>query len=123
LALHAESLDTHTEDRRRSHLANDRTFLAWLRTGLTIIALGMASAQFLERKSASSPVFIFLLSTLLAGTGLAMMAIGWHRYHQVRGAIDSDEPHVHAGVAVAGIAFAAIMAGFISIIILVLIEF
>ncbi len=52
-----------------------------------------------------------------------MIGAGWHRYRQVRGAIDSDEPHVHAGTAVAGIAFAAIMAGLISIIILVLIEF
>ncbi len=30
----------------RDHLANERTFLAWLRTGITIIALGFVVAKF-----------------------------------------------------------------------------
>jgi uncharacterized membrane protein YidH (DUF202 family) len=36
------------DSRARTHLANERTFLAWLRTGLALIALGLASAQYLE---------------------------------------------------------------------------
>jgi putative membrane protein len=30
----------------RDHLANERTFLAWMRTGITIIALGFVVAKF-----------------------------------------------------------------------------
>jgi inner membrane protein YidH len=32
----------------RFSLANERTFLAWLRTGLALIAAGLAAAQFLS---------------------------------------------------------------------------
>jgi hypothetical protein len=43
---------TDLESRARTHLANERTFLAWLRTGITLIGLGLAAAQFLERQVA-----------------------------------------------------------------------
>src|SRR5690606_984075 len=33
----------------RTHLANERTYLAWGRTGLTMIALGLGAAQLLDR--------------------------------------------------------------------------
>lgn len=36
------------DSRARTHLANERTFLAWLRTGIALISLGLAVAQFLE---------------------------------------------------------------------------
>jgi uncharacterized membrane protein YidH (DUF202 family) len=39
---------TELESRARTHLANERTFLAWLRTGIALISLGLAAAQFLE---------------------------------------------------------------------------
>jgi len=42
---------TELESRARTHLANERTFLAWLRTGIALISLGLAAAQFLERHS------------------------------------------------------------------------
>ncbi len=33
-------------DRQREHQANERTFLAWLRTSVSLIALGLATARF-----------------------------------------------------------------------------
>jgi len=33
-------------DRQREHQANERTFLAWLRTAVALIALGLATARF-----------------------------------------------------------------------------
>jgi uncharacterized membrane protein YidH (DUF202 family) len=36
------------ESRARTHLANERTFLAWLRTGISLIGLGLAAAKFLD---------------------------------------------------------------------------
>src|ERR1051325_4826421 len=37
------------DSRARTYLANERTFLSWFRTGITLVALGLASAQFLTR--------------------------------------------------------------------------
>jgi inner membrane protein YidH len=37
------------ESRVRTYLANERTFLSWFRTGITLVALGLAAAQFLTR--------------------------------------------------------------------------
>lgn len=39
---------TEQDSRARTHLANERTFLTWLRTGIALISLGLAVAQFLE---------------------------------------------------------------------------
>lgn len=43
-------------DRTRDHLANERTLLAWIRTGVTLIGLGFVVAR-----------FSYLLRTLAAG--------------------------------------------------------
>lgn len=43
-----ENIGTADPDSRaRTYLANERTFLAWFRTGITLVALGLAAAQFL----------------------------------------------------------------------------
>ena len=39
---------TDPDSRARTHLASERTFLAWLRTGLGLNVLGLAAAQFIE---------------------------------------------------------------------------
>jgi putative membrane protein len=45
-----ENMGTADPDSRaRTYLANERTFLAWFRTGITLVALGLAAAQFLTR--------------------------------------------------------------------------
>jgi uncharacterized membrane protein YidH (DUF202 family) len=36
------------DSRALTHLANERTFLAWLRTGLGMIVLGLAAGQFID---------------------------------------------------------------------------
>lgn len=36
----------YSNDRQREHQANERTFLAWLRTAVALIALGLATARF-----------------------------------------------------------------------------
>jgi putative membrane protein len=59
----------------RFSLANERTFLAWIRTGLALIAAGLAVAQFL------SPLQVLHLREILAilpialGAGCALRGI------------------------------------------------
>ena len=66
----------------RTHLANERTFLAWLRTALTTMALGLASLELLSDELGSGigfPVTRVLATTLVAG-GLAILLAGIREY-------------------------------------------
>lgn len=89
----------HTSD----HLANERTFLAWVRTSIAVLGLGFVVAKFsvwLRELSArlDEPVQPSH-SGLSLPLGVAMMALGgllaviaaW-RYRHVRAAIDRGEP-------------------------------
>jgi putative membrane protein len=98
----AASGDARPADNTRDHLANERTFLAWVRTALGLIGLGFVLARmglFLRQIAmAAMPQNVrgaragheFLVSGvifLLVGTALCGWA-GW-RYHQASEAIDS----------------------------------
>lgn len=81
-------MDTDPDSRARTHLANERTFLAWFRTGITLIALGLAAAQFLTRNADPGIPLVRMLSTVVIGTGAAAVVIGLHRYRSGRRQID-----------------------------------
>ena len=68
------------ESRARTHLANERTFLAWFRTGITLIALGLAAAQFLTFESSGGVPIVHILATILVVTGIALALTGAARY-------------------------------------------
>lgn len=82
-------------DRQREHQANERTFLAWLRTSIALIGFGFALARFglflrqLETSVAkqASPTHSFISSQSL-GVGLVFVGIiiiifALWRYNQV----------------------------------------
>jgi putative membrane protein len=94
---------SHSPSRVRDHLANERTFLAWVRTALGLIGLGFVLARmglFLRQLALSSnqppPVHLwtgheFVLSGvvfLVLGTALCGWT-GW-LYHRTCRAIDED---------------------------------
>ena len=76
------------ESRARTHLANERTFLAWFRTGITLIALGIAAAQFLTLESSGVPI-VHVLATILVVAGIALSLTGAARYLTGRQRIDA----------------------------------
>ncbi len=76
------------ESRTRTHLANERTFLAWLRTGVTLIALGLAAAQLLTGDGSAGIPIVRLVATLLVVAGTATVAIGGVRYARGRTRIE-----------------------------------
>ena len=76
------------ESRTRTHLANERTYLAWFRTGITLIALGLAAAQFLTRVAADWPV-VRMLATVLVVTGIFVVGVGFWRYRDGRERIEA----------------------------------
>ncbi|MEG5066531.1 DUF202 domain-containing protein [Microcoleus sp. B3-A4] len=82
-------------DRQREHQANERTFLAWLRTSIGLIGFGLAIARFslflrqfqatVTQQEVSSPPF-FNSETLglsLVVFGIAVIPLAAWRYNRV----------------------------------------
>jgi putative membrane protein len=64
----------------RFSLANERTFLAWLRTGLALIAGGLAAAQFLPKLPLAHLREVIAVALLLLGAAVAIRAVDhWAR--------------------------------------------
>ncbi|KAH6680365.1 hypothetical protein B0J14DRAFT_578483 [Halenospora varia] len=69
----------------RDHLANERTFLSWTRTGLGFVALGVALAK-LDALEALSPALkhdhgdLKIPSAALVGSGTGCLSYGTLRY-------------------------------------------
>jgi putative membrane protein len=59
----------------RFSLANERTFLAWLRTGLALVAGGLAAAQFLPRLPVARLREAIAIGLLLLGAAVAIRAV------------------------------------------------
>ncbi len=88
-------------DRRLAdHLANERTLLAWNRTGIAIIALGFVVARFglLLRELAGTRVAAYvptasgLIGIALTIFGAAITALSLARYLQVARGIERGDP-------------------------------
>ena len=62
-------------------LANERTFLAWLRTGLALVAGGVALNQFVAVSSGSELVRWLSIATI--GLGAVVGVVGIVRWRQV----------------------------------------
>ncbi len=63
----------------RTHLANERTYAAWLRSGLSVAAVGVALAHFLPEQD-RSPVLSLTLGTGFVVAGVALIGFGAWRY-------------------------------------------
>jgi putative membrane protein len=64
----------------RFSLANERTFLAWIRTGLALVAGGLAAAQFLPPLPIRHLREVIAVCLLLLGAAVAIRAVDhWAR--------------------------------------------
>ena len=68
-----------TGNRARDHLANERTYLSWLRTSLGVLALAAAVARFGAGRGHADALAVSLLGLL----GVFLLAVGTRRYYQV----------------------------------------
>jgi len=68
------------DSRARTHLANERTFLAWFRTGLALVALGLAAAEFLSPDDPNGVPLRRTLATLVILSGVFFFGVGVLRY-------------------------------------------
>lgn len=76
---------------RRTHLANERTYLAWLRSGLAALAVAIATGGVVP-DLISGPGWPFLaLGVAFALLGVMLIAFGFVRQHQVERALAHGE--------------------------------
>jgi putative membrane protein len=79
---------TGEEPDARFSLANERTFLAWIRTSLALIAGGLATSQLLQ----DLPGARWALGMPLAVLGLVMAATSHGHYEEIQQAMRQGEP-------------------------------
>jgi putative membrane protein len=90
---------------RRAHMANERTFLAWIRTSIGIMAFGFVVEKFalfikqmslilgkadIENASPPSHGYSAIVGIFLVGLGTLMVMLAFVRYKKVERQIDED---------------------------------
>ena len=73
---------------RRTRLANERTYLAWWRTGLTAVALGIGIGKLLPQHSSAAHWPFEVVGVGFALLGLVILVIGLQRTRAVESALD-----------------------------------
>ncbi len=104
-------------DVERTRLANERTFLAWWRTGLAGVAAGFALGRLLPStiEGATSWPYI-VLGVMLAGAGVAATVYGTVRFRMVEQSISRGEGFPSSGSAMLVLAVAGIVAGVFAVV-------
>jgi putative membrane protein len=74
---------------RRTRLANERTFLAWLRTGLTSLAVAVGAGKIVPGVTHVTRWPFELLGAGFAALAVVLVAYGALRYSRVEEALDS----------------------------------
>src|SRR5919109_231315 len=88
-----------TSKKVTDHLANERTFLAWIRTGLATITFGFVIERFalLVRELGLKGHLVFslhassLVGVSLTALGIVMMVAALINFLQIRNSIDKEE--------------------------------
>ena len=91
---------------QRNHMANERTFLSWCRTGISLIAFGFIIERFdiliREMKFVAPPglhatpghmISTRYLGMVALGLGVAIILLAGWRFFYIRKHIDSGDPH------------------------------
>ena len=77
---------------RRTHLANERTFLAWWRTGLTALAAALGAARVVPELADAQERWPYtVLGALCAVAGVVAIAAGHHRRAAVEAGLTRGE--------------------------------
>ncbi len=79
--------DEHGDATRRTRLANERTYLAWWRTGLTAFAVSLGAGRLVPAIAGGPQALYSLLGVLFAVLGIVLIAYGRRRGREVDEAI------------------------------------
>ena len=73
---------------RRTRLANERTYLAWWRTGLTTIAVSLAAGKLVPELSSGSAWPFEVIGIAFGLVGVFMIAYAYDRQKRVEDALE-----------------------------------
>ena len=91
--------ENRNPNRARDHLANERTFLAWVRTGIATIIFGFAIGRFsialreflkLQGMDSSTPGLTTWLGIISTVGGVLLILAGLGRYRKTRVQLETD---------------------------------
>jgi putative membrane protein len=82
-----ESRDSGDDALRRTRLANERTYLAWWRTGLTTLAVSLAAGKLVPELSSGAAWPFEAIGIAFGLVGVLMIAYAYVRQKQVEQAI------------------------------------
>jgi putative membrane protein len=96
----AENSNSHLSNSHRAsdHLANERTFLAWVRTGTAIVVFGFAIGRFsiamrqltaLQGHAVRSVGLSVIMGSFAIVGGVALVIAGLVRYRKTRAQLDA----------------------------------
>jgi putative membrane protein len=84
-------LDETRDPTRRTRLANERTYLAWWRTGLATLAVGVGTGRLIPAVSGGTAWPYQVLGVAFAVVGLAFMVYAYVRQRSVEEALARGE--------------------------------
>ncbi len=97
----ASDRESKGKHNRRVHMANERTFLAWIRTSVAIMAFGFVVEKFSlfvkqmayylgKEASPPPPGYSSIIGIILVGLGVVMGVLAYIRYKTVERQIEND---------------------------------
>jgi putative membrane protein len=85
------AFDEHRDATRRTRLANERTYLAWWRTGLAAFAVSLGAGRLVPALAGGPQSLYSLVGILFAVIGLLLIAYGRRRGREVDEAVSRGE--------------------------------
>jgi putative membrane protein len=119
-------------DLARNHLANERTFLAWVRTGIGVVVFGFAIGRFgialrefsrFEGHATRTTGLSVWFGMASIGLGVLLVLSGLLRYHHTRRQIEEDQFRpAGAVINVVGVLTALVSIGLASYLVIILLR-
>jgi len=109
----------HRDATRRTRLANERTYLAWWRTGLTALAVAFGAGKLVPEVAGGTQWPYEMIGVGFALLGVVFIGYGFERQRRVEAALRrGDYAPVEPGVALA-LTLAGLLLGAATVVVLV----
>jgi inner membrane protein YidH len=120
LVKYATPMDWENRDAtRRTRLANERTYLAWWRTGLTALAVAFGAGKLVPELAGGTQWPYEVIGIGFAVLGVAFLAYGLERHRRVEAALQRGEyAPIEPGIALA-LTLVGVLLGVATIVVLV----